>query len=351
LNSTASLPVLLVRADANAAIGSGHVMRCLALAQAWQDAGGRAVFLMAPESRPFSPRLEAEGIEVLACGSAPGSEEDALKTVELAGREAVGWIALDGYHFGERFQRIIKDSGRRLLFIDDYGHAGHYPADIVLNQNIYAHRELYRHREPYTRLLLGTGYALLRRDFYRWKRRRRKIRDTGARVLVTLGGSDPENVTLEVVRVLQGLKVEGLEAAVVIGGTNRHFGRLSGALRNSRMPVRLEKNVTGMAELICWADLAVSAGGGTCWELAFLGLPNIILVLAENQRKIAEGLDRAGVSVNLGSFGDCTGEKLGNALEELIGSKEKRKKMSLEGRRLVDGLGAGRVVKELKSDI
>ncbi len=347
MNSTASDPLLLFRVDTDAVIGSGHVMRCLALAQAWHDTGGRAAFVMASESPAFTSRLEAERIDFYLCSEPPGSEQDALRTVELAVQHEVEWVVVDGYHFDELYQRTIKNSGLRLLFVDDYGHAGHYSADIVLNQNIYAAKQLYQYREPYTRLLLGTDYALLRRDFLRWKTWRREISDIGTRVLVTLGGSDPENVTMKVVRLLQGLNIQGLEAAVVVGGTNRHYQELSEAFRNSQMPVRLEKNVIDMAELICWADIAVSAGGSTCWELAFLGLPNTILVLAENQLRIAEGLDRAGVSINLGPFEDCSEDKLRNALEELIGSKEKRKTMSRKGRRFVDGLGAGRVVREL----
>ena len=341
--------MLLVRTDSDSRIGSGHAMRCLALAQAWQDSGGRAAFIMASATRPFSSRLKAEGIDLYTIDATAGGNQDARRTVESVARHKATWVVVDGYHFDGSYQKTLKDSGTGLLFIDDYGHAGHYPADIVLNQNIYAIPELYLKKEPYTRLLLGTKYALLRREFLRWSTHPRKIPETAARIMVTMGGSDPENATLKVIRVLQRLDIKGLEAVVVLGGINRHSREIAGQLGDSNIPIRLENNVTGMAELICRADLAVSAGGSTCWELAFLGLPNIILVLAENQRKIAEGLEQTGISVNLGPFEDCSEDKLEKAIVELIHTKQRRERMSRRGRRLVDGLGAVRVVRELHS--
>jgi spore coat polysaccharide biosynthesis predicted glycosyltransferase SpsG len=134
---------------------------------------------------------------------------------------------------------------------------------------------------------------------------------------------------------------------VVAGAGNPHYDELQAAAAESPQPIRTERNVTDMPGLMSWADLAVSAGGSTCWELAFMGLPNVVLVLADNQRGIAAGLGEAGVSLNLGWHADCTAKIVADALEGLMFSADRRAKMSRRGRELVDGLGGTRVVAEL----
>jgi spore coat polysaccharide biosynthesis predicted glycosyltransferase SpsG len=119
------------------------------------------------------------------------------------------------------------------------------------------------------------------------------------------------------------------------------------AVQDSRYPIQVQQNVTNMPELMAWADMAISAGGSTCWELAFMGLPSILLILADNQRAIAQKLATLNLAVNLGWHQDVTIEEIGLALRESIGDRPKRETMSKRERELVDGNGARRVVSEM----
>jgi len=339
---------LLIRTDASAQIGTGHLMRCLALAQAWQDTGGRAVFLMATEVPALEYRLHSEGMEVVHLPVQPGSIDDAAQTVDFSQEVGADWVVVDGYHFGADYQRAVKERGLRLLFIDDNGHAEHYYADLVLNQNIHAHEGLYRNRESYTRLLLGTRYVLLRRGFIKWRGWKREIPEVARKILVTMGGSDPDNVTLKVIQALQQVEVDGLEAVVVVGGGNPHYEELQSAVQGSHFPIRLESNVTDMPELMAWADVAVSAGGNTSWELAFMGVPAFLIILASNQRPIAECLDTLGVVVNLGWFKDVAPTEMTQVMTQLLRAPRTRAEMSKHGRQLVDGMGSERVISALQ---
>ncbi|MDB9512764.1 UDP-2,4-diacetamido-2,4,6-trideoxy-beta-L-altropyranose hydrolase [Kamptonema animale CS-326] len=338
---------LIIRADASTQIGTGHVMRCLALAQPRQDTQGQPIFIMANPIPALEKRLKSEGMKVLHLAVEPGSLADAKETAALAHQFNASWVVVDGYQFGSEYQKTLKNSGLRLLFIDDYGHAEHYYADFVLNQNISADRQWYQHREPYSQLLLSTRYALLRREFWPWQKWQRTVPPVAKKVLVTLGGADPDNVTLKIIQALQLVEVEELEAVVVAGSSNPHYESLEIAVQSSRFPIRLQRNITNMPELMAWADVAISAGGSTCWELAFMGLPSILLILAENQKAIAPELDRQGVIINLSWHQDVTIEQIGLALQELIGDRPKRETMSKKGRELVDGNGARRVVSEM----
>ncbi len=201
-------------------------MRCLALAQAWQDRGQRAVFAMAETTPALQSRLAGEHCELVAIAAIAGGLGDADETIALAHKQQAEWVVVDGYRFNSDYQRALKAAGCKILFLDDYGHANHYSADLVMNQNVGASEALYASREPYTRLLLGPRYALLRREFTEWRAWKREVSPTGRRVLVTMGGSDPENVTERVVEALTLVGLADLEAIVVVGGSTSDSGSI-----------------------------------------------------------------------------------------------------------------------------
>ncbi len=337
-----NIRTLLLRADASITTGTGHVMRCLALAQAWQDAGGRAVFAMAEATAALQARLSVASFDIGAVRAGAGTPEDARETIALGRELQCEWIVVDGYHFTADYQRALKSAGFRLLLLDDYGHASHYSADLVLNQNICAREPLYARRDPPTRLLLGPRYCLLRREFSAWRDWRREVSSEGRRVLVTMGGSDPENVTERVLQALDLLEIKDLEAIVVVGGSNPHF-QSQERLPWASKQISLRRDVNNIAELMAWADVAVSSAGTTCWELCLLGLPSLLVDVAENQTALAVELARRHCAIHLGGAGDFTVEQLAGRLEELLRSAEIRQEISHRCRELVDGRGAQRV--------
>jgi UDP-2,4-diacetamido-2,4,6-trideoxy-beta-L-altropyranose hydrolase len=345
-----SLGTLLIRADASVAIGTGHVMRCLALAQAWQDAGGRAVFATAESTAAVRARIAAEACGMAEISSSPGTSEDALATIALAGGENCAWIVVDGYRFGADYQRALKASGFKVAVLDDYGHARHYCADLVLNQNVSASESMYRSRDEKTQLLLGPRYGLLRREFSKWRDWKREVAPIGHRVLVTMGGSDPANLTARVVNALALVGSNELETIVVVGGSNPYADsmHLSDSVAKK---ISLRRDVTNMEELMAWADVAISSAGTTCWELCLLALPSLLIDVAENQSALARELGRLHCAIHLGSQGELSGKQIAGQLEKLLGSEEMRRELSIRCRELVDGLGAQRVVSAMGTNL
>src|ERR1700690_3184416 len=126
---------LILRADASVAMGTGHVMRCLALAQSWQDEGGQGIFAMAEPDPSLEERVRSEGIGVVTIVASAGSQQDLSQFVDLAGTHHASWVVVDGYQFDVEYQRSLKAAGLKVLLIDDTGHAGAYVADVVLDQN------------------------------------------------------------------------------------------------------------------------------------------------------------------------------------------------------------------------
>ncbi|MGA2345220.1 MAG: UDP-2,4-diacetamido-2,4,6-trideoxy-beta-L-altropyranose hydrolase [Candidatus Sulfotelmatobacter sp.] len=340
---------LFFRADASIAIGTGHVMRCLALAQAWQDAGGRAVFAMSEATPAIQARLTAESCEVVSISHAAGTADDASQTIALARERAAAWIVVDGYQFTADYQQALKAAGFKVLFLDDYGSARHYFADVVLNQNVHANEEMYGARESYTRLLLGPRYCLLRREFTSWRGWKREIATIGSKVLVTMGGSDPGNLTAKVIEALRPRSdmLSDLEVTVVVGGSNPHFESLQRSASQGGGRFRLLKSVANMPELMAQADLAVAGAGTTCWEMCLLQLPLILIDLADNQKPIAHALAALGAAVHLGTAGTVTEQQIAKRVTSLLASEAERAALSQLCGKLVDGRGTERVFGEL----
>lgn len=341
--------LLLIRADASVAIGTGHVMRCLALAQAWQDAGGAVTFAMAESTSAIEDRLRSEGASLVRIDGVPGSHADAKQFIALARIRGPAWLAVDGYEFGADYQCALKQEGFKVVLIDDHGRSAPYAADIVLNQNLSARQYLYKDLASRTRLLLGTKYALLRREFVA-VRSPREIPSIARNLFVSLGGSDPDNVTCRVMDALEQVAVEGLQVAVVAGGSNPHIAALTESVAKSSQGCRVLNNVTNMQELISWADLAISAAGGACWEYCALGLPAVLVAVAENQMANAEALHAAGAATLLTGGSRFAIGDMARTVARLANSPVERQALSQTARSLVDGEGAARTVAVLLAD-
>lgn len=323
--------LLLVRADANPHIGVGHVMRSLAIAQAWQDAGGKCVFAMAHDT--LAPRLEGEGMRVVHLGESP---EDLASVVSGLEPRAV---VLDGYGFGVPHQEAAKHRGARTLLIDDGGATGSCVTDLLLDPNVAATAHPYDSRRKQKRnpeVLLGPRFALLRREFLACAPRPREERH----VLVSFGGADPAALSGRAIEALEGLHV-----TLLIGAANPSRDRLKRAAERARM--RVLYDATNMPELMASATLAVVAAGSTCTELAFMGVPTLAAITAENQRMVVAGFESIGSLRSLGEANDLTAESMRRAVLHLLADAPQRAAMSKAGPAVIDGLGARRVVEAL----
>lgn len=344
-----SIGTLLVRADAGPQIGSGHFMRCLALAQAWQEHGETAIFLMAPGAETLGSRLKHDNIREVRLSSQPGSLADAKETSETALRHQAAWVVLDGYQFSSNYQRALKDSIAHLLLFDDLADADRYYADLLLNQNAYATPEMYGNRAGDSTLLLGADYLLLRREFREWPRRDRQIAPSARNLLITFGGSDAENATGGALQALAMLRASPMNVRVLVGASNPHRNGLERLAAKLPHSVEFQTDALRIAQEMDWADLAISAAGSTSWELAFMGLPSLLVTLAENQHGCAQYLHSHGIATSLGWHHRVQPAETAAALSALADDPGKRKEMSSRGRALIDGRGAHRIVEAMAS--
>jgi UDP-2,4-diacetamido-2,4,6-trideoxy-beta-L-altropyranose hydrolase len=340
---------LLIRADASVEIGSGHVMRCLALAQAWQDAGGDVVLCEAQSTAALDETVSSEGIGLVHLEASHDSLQDATQTAEIARRHNARWLVVDGYHFDAEYQKHLKNRGFKVLFLDDSVSCDRYYADLVVNQNMDADESLYAHVRDCGRLLLGTKYALLRREFSSCKEWRRNPVSAVRKILITMGGSDPHNVTEMAMHALCAIEDLALDVTVVVGANNPHMDSLLKAKSQVLANVELRRNISGMADVIASADLAVSAGGGTGYELIFFQVPTILITVAENQRASCRSLGQSQVVIDAGWFHALDSERLARPIRKLVETDTLRHTLIENCRHVVDAKGAARVVQSMLS--
>ncbi|MFN0075737.1 MAG: UDP-2,4-diacetamido-2,4,6-trideoxy-beta-L-altropyranose hydrolase [Prosthecobacter sp.] len=306
--ASALFGTLGIRADASPQIGMGHVMRCIALAQAWIDRGGKVILFTDEIPPALKQRLEAEKIEIRASADLNGDV-----------------IVLDGYHFTPGHRLAFQQAGRPLLIVDDLADTDLSAADLVLNHNAYATAAMY----PGQRSLCGSRFTLLRREFAA-RPVRTQFAGTARTVLITMGGSDPRNDTLAVLQQLAACT--DLHLRVLIGAANPHVESLR-AVPGIEMLIQ----PPDLPEIMQQADVAITAAGSTCWELASLGVPMLLKVIAENQQGIADHL----VSHAAGRWFDL------GALHEVLADAGQRQALAQNAHNLVDGRGAGRVAENM----
>ena len=346
---------LYIRADATPKIGIGHIMRCIAFGQGWKDRGGQVTFLSYCKSDDLRRCIIDEDFDFIPIEMPhPDTNDlgftlDMLSAVSNQQSDTSIWLVLDGYHFTPDYQKTIRDSGYHLLVIDDCNHLPYYNTDILLNQNINAQDYKYSCDENTTQLL-GCKYTLLRREFLKYKDCKREIPEKARKILVTMGGGDPDNVTLKVIKALNSLNDSEIEVKIVVGPANPNINSLEKELRLSPFTFHLLLNVSNMPELMAWADIAISAGGSTCWELTFMQLPYLVIILSDNQEQIAKGVGEARAALNCGWFDDLSENLLSNYIKQIIEDSSTRKKYVEKGMELLDGFGAERVIDTMRNN-
>ncbi|WP_254277419.1 UDP-2,4-diacetamido-2,4,6-trideoxy-beta-L-altropyranose hydrolase [Halomonas sp. 3H] len=370
--------VVAFRADASLEIGSGHVMRCLTLADALQAQGAECHFLCREHLGHLYEVIEARGFAIhrlpLECNGADSGAkknlepepahahwlgaswvQDAAACLPHLAELSPVWLVVDHYALDHRWEMAVldglSDSRPRLLVIDDLADR-HHIADLLLDQNLGRQAEDYRRLVPETcRVLAGPRYALLRSEFREWREaslRRRAREPRLQRLLINLGGVDRENITGRVLDALTTCDLpDDLQISVVMGASAPWREAVTAQARAMPRHTEVVVNVSDMARRMSEADLAIGAAGSTSWERCCLGVPTLMLELAENQKGIAQALHHASAAYNVGE--PAAVNRLPAIWEEHI-RPTTLAQMSLVASRLVDGNGVALLVEWMTAE-
>ena len=322
-------------------------MRSMSLARKWISTGGTALIVTSCTNESLIGRLKASGIEVVTLNNSYPDKEDLGLMTNLVSSYENPWILLDGYFFDEDYRSAIKKCGCSILMVDDYQHLEQYYVDAVVNPGYITRVGDYK-SHMHTEYFLGPEYAFISDDL---ESSLGEISDKMFRnyhILVTLGASDSANQTEKVLKALNMGFRSDMDVVVVVGPLNQNFGMIKDITRDM-CGVEVVYDIKSMVDLYQWSDVAITAAGSTCWELAYMGVPMITIVVAENQIAISEYLENSGVSLNLGWFQCIKEEDINLLLYGLLDSHDSMRDMNKKGKILVDGYGCDRLVTYMKS--
>jgi len=348
------------RTDANSAIGTGHFMRCLTLADAWKKQDAEICFVARELPAHLIQMLKERNIDFygLPLVSAEETDElphsqwlqtsqyqDAIQTIEALGSCKLDWLVVDHYALDQRWERSLRDVTNKIMVIDDLADRQH-DCDVLLDQNFYQEMDTrYLGKVPQNcQLLLGPTYALLREEFREARKCVKPRTGEIKNVLVFFGGVDIENLTTMALKALIVLNLD-FQVDVVIGREHPHTQEIEDLCKLHNFSCYIQTR--HIAVLMARADFAIGAGGSSNWERCCLGLPSIVIATAINQVAISKELDSLNACIYLGWFGNINSLMLQNAIIGLVYSDNLLKNLSFKAGTLVDGNGVINVVKEV----
>lgn len=362
---------VVLRADASVQIGIGHVMRCLTLADALTAAGAECHFICRAHpgnlielisraghrvhSLP-APGVTGEPVSSVDSGLAhadwlgASQQEDAQQCTPILAQLQPDWLVVDHYALDAHWQQQLRPWYRKLLVIDDLADREHR-CDLLLDQTLGRSVADYRPLVPQAcDILCGAQYALLRPEFaaLRACSLARRSEDSLSHLLISMGGVDKDNVAGSVLQALQHSTLPlDCRITVVMGPTAPWLDSVRRQAQGMQWPTEVRVGVCDMAQLMGDSDLAIGAAGSTSWERCCLGLPGIMVVLADNQRQVARGLEQIQAARVLNSQQEVPAA-LPRVLDELLQCAEALRTMSRAAAAVTDGTGTARVLEHME---
>ncbi len=304
----------VIRADASIEIGTGHVMRCLTLAHALKKRGVTVSFITRQHPGNLIAEIKQQGFEVYPLAAKPDDDDQApgaktndyaswlgaTQTQDADASQAIinklqpTWVIVDHYALDRTWHDKIKPACEAVLVIDDLADR-HYHCDVLVDQNAGATPMQYARRVPADcQILTGPRFTLLRPEFKTLRSAaiaRRQTTTKVARLMINMGGVDKDNITGQILEKLTQCSLDSLQEIIVVMGPHApHLAAVQDVAQTSQVTCRVLTNVSNMGELMCEVDLAIGASGATTWERCCLGLPTIQVVIAQNQKNLAQAL-------------------------------------------------------------
>jgi UDP-2,4-diacetamido-2,4,6-trideoxy-beta-L-altropyranose hydrolase len=349
----------VVRADAYTQIGMGHVMRCLALAQGLEKNGVSSIFVIRNYDRKIKELIQRHGYNVETIPEYCSSKEDLRLTLEFAGRHRAKLIITDLCHAGTltnqaeygAYLQGLKDKSKFLVTIDDLNEMS-FPSDIVINPNCGAENKTYPSGS--VKYLLGPAYFMFRPEFIAAAGAKREIQQKAANVLIAMSGSDPLDLTGKAAGAFTASeKTRNLNLRFILGidYTVNKKRNLKNIFENYRGTYEFIQESKNIADLMLWADIAITGAGLTKYEAAVTGTPCIIIPAYAYLVKLAEEFAAAGSAINLGLAEKLADKEIADAAYNLLVNAPQRTEMSKKGKKLVDSRGVERIISEIPQDV
>jgi UDP-2,4-diacetamido-2,4,6-trideoxy-beta-L-altropyranose hydrolase len=337
-------------------------MRCLTLATGLKQRGAHIRFISRRLPVHLCDMLAARGMELASLNVAEGQlsdgdlahahwlettqAQDAQETLKALSGQQWDWLIVDHYALDNRWESALRGAVNKIMVIDDLADRQH-DCNMLLDQNFYADMQTrYTGKVPlHSELLMGPYYALLRDEFRKLRKQVGPRSGQVKRILVFFGGVDADNYTGRAIEALVWIDMHGLHVDVVIGAQHPCLEQIRAVCVRHGFVCHVQTDKMGA--LMADADLAIGAGGSATWERCCLGLPAVLVALADNQINIAQGVELVGAGIYLGTSDVATVSIMRQTIASLVNTQGRVEELSAKAYSLVDGLGIDRVCERI----
>lgn len=349
---------VVIRADASSYIGSGHIMRCLVLADRLKLDGNEVIFATRPQNGDLNELIKHRGFNIYELHQPtdwvePSTTADYAAWLQVSESEDAeecansfynpDLVITDHYAIGAKWHEIVKKSYNcKVIAIDDLVRA--HNAELIIDQTLLREPSEYSALNPKAEVLTGTEYAIVNQLFSNHHKSQimhaHKLADK-PRVLISMGGIDAPNATEQVLAVLRQ-SINPPETTVLLNPRAPHYNIIKKIADENSAWLTHFDFVDDMAELMCQHDICIGAPGSTSWERACVGLPSIVIALADNQQTICKNLEAVGAAISIEL--NAISKNLMNAYNQLIKNYSEMRSINLN---LCDGMGVDRIMKQI----
>jgi UDP-2,4-diacetamido-2,4,6-trideoxy-beta-L-altropyranose hydrolase len=365
---------IVFRTDASLQIGSGHVMRCLTLAEGLAAQGATCQFICRQLEGNLIATIAQRGFAVTPLPTPSPTDDadesikidsysrneykgwlgisyikDAAQTAAALSTTQADWLVVDHYALDAQWENAMRPHTHKLMVIDDLANRPHQ-CDVLLDQNLGRQPQDYANLvSPHCKLLIGPQYALLRPEFaaLRTYSLQRRAQPALRNLLITMGGVDQHNATGQVLDALQNCALPpGCRITVVMGLQAPWLAQVQAQALRMPWPTEVLVNISDMAQRMAASDLAIGAAGSTAWERCHMGLPSLMVVLADNQQPACEALKHHQAALSIGQPADIS-RRLPDLMERLNQQPQTLKHLSDHAAKLCNNAGFQQIISHL----
>lgn len=345
---------VLFRADGSQSIGMGHIIRCLSLAEELRSAGFEVAFITKYEEgenkiissgfKTFKIQGDIEApVEGFFYGNSEDLIEEAGSIICLISDFKPNILIIDSYNISMKFLLGLRQNVKT-VYIDDIN-SFNYPVDMIINGNINAIDLNYTRQTSSEQMLLGIDYNMIRKEFKDLPKR--NVANEITKIMITTGGSDTFGLSKKFAKwILTNLEFENIQINLIVGSAFSNKSELY-KLAQEHKNLILHENPEKISEVMLQSDIAISSGGSTLYELCACGTPTLSFVVADNQVGIVTKMSELGLVQSIGWYNELQEENLKVILINFMKNFQKRKEMSSQGQKLLDGNGCSRIVEKL----
>lgn len=337
--------MIIFRADGNNdIIGFGHVMRCIHLAKEFSKNGFKSIFIMKNFTEIVN-KVRENNIEVNTIPIDIESNDELNMLKEFFTNNKLNAMILDKWNLEQEYLDMIKKETSNLIVVNDYGKLDLRDLFIInVNDNLNYKNEIQ------TLSCIGLSYAIISDDLFNYRNTERNVNNKVKTVIISMGGSDPNRLTMKVIEFIN--KCEGqYKIITILGPGYKCIEDINKICSESKHNIDIESDPKSIGKLFIQGDLAVISGGVTKFETAFLGIPSIVLCQNIDEDMVTRLFEKHKTLINLGVGSNVKFEEFLRVFSLLTSDFDLRYEMSLNGKRLIDGLGKKRIVERIKKYI